>query len=173
MTTRFLQSLSGRSLVAVSSLAVLFALGACSKTDDRTVGQKLDSAVAKTEAAADKAKVEVKDAVNNAEVKAKEASADAKASMDQAAQDAKASAKETTANISTKLDDASITASVSTGLAKDPDLSAIKINVDTKDGVVTLNGPAPTSQAKDRATMIAKAVKGVNSVNNQLMIKAG
>jgi osmotically-inducible protein OsmY len=71
-----------------------------------------------------------------------------------------------------KIDDAAITASVSGGLAKDPDLSAIKINVDTKAGVVTLNGPAPTAAAKDKATEIAKKVKGVIAVNNQLIIKA-
>ncbi len=71
-----------------------------------------------------------------------------------------------------KVDDAAITATVSSGLAKDPDLSAIKINVDTKAGVVTLNGPAPTAVAKEKATEIAKQTKGVTSVNNQLVVKA-
>jgi osmotically-inducible protein OsmY len=58
-------------------------------------------------------------------------------------------------------------------LATDKDLSAIKIDVDTKDGVVTLTGPAPSESARDRATEIAKNVKGVSSVNNQLTVKAG
>ncbi|WP_424022315.1 BON domain-containing protein [Neisseria gonorrhoeae] len=49
----------------------------------------------------------------------------------------------------------------------------MKINVDTKDGVVTLNGPAPSAAAKDKATDIAKQVKGVTSVNNQLVVKPG
>ena len=73
----------------------------------------------------------------------------------------------------TVFDDAGITAKVNAALASDKDLSAIKINVDTKDGVVTLTGPAPTSTAKERASEIAKAVKDVKSVNNQLTVTAG
>jgi len=54
---------------------------------------------------------------------------------------------------------------------KDPDLSALKIDVDTRNGVVSMYGPAPTAAAKDRATTIARAVKGVASVNNELTVK--
>ncbi len=68
-----------------------------------------------------------------------------------------------------KVDDATITAQVSAGLAKDPDLSAVKINVDTRNGAVTLNGPAPNLAAKDRAQTIAKSIKGVTSVTNLLV----
>ncbi len=68
-------------------------------------------------------------------------------------------------------DDATITAAVSAGLAKDPDLSAIKIDVDTQAGKVTLRGPAPNPVAKERAEEIAKNVKGVSSVDNQLEVK--
>ena len=71
------------------------------------------------------------------------------------------------------MDDIGITASISSQFAKDPDLSAIKIDVDTKNGAVTLNGPAPTAAAKDKASTIAKAVKGVISVDNKLMVKPG
>ena len=70
-----------------------------------------------------------------------------------------------------KMDDAGITAKVHTGLAKDPDLSTLKIDVDTKDGVVTLKGPAPNAAAKERAETIAKGVEGVKSVNNDLEVK--
>lgn len=76
-------------------------------------------------------------------------------------------------NVERKVDDAAITASVNASLAKDPDLSAMKINVDTKSGVVTLKGPAPTAAAKDRATSLAQAVDGVAGVNNNLEVRAG
>lgn len=72
-----------------------------------------------------------------------------------------------------KVDDATITAKVNAALAADKDLSAIRIDVDTKDGVVTLTGPAPTPEASAQATKIAKGVKGVTSVNNQLTVKVG
>lgn len=72
-----------------------------------------------------------------------------------------------------KVDDATITSKVNAALAADKDLSAVKIDVDTKDGVVTLTGPAPTAEAASKATKLAKDVKGVTSVNNQLTVKAG
>ena len=57
------------------------------------------------------------------------------------------------------------------GLAKDSELCAIKFDVDTKGGTVMLNGPVPTAAAKARAEEIAKSVKGVNSVENKLVVK--
>ncbi|MBT2326518.1 BON domain-containing protein [Variovorax paradoxus] len=81
-------------------------------------------------------------------------------------------ARDTGAAVSARIDDATITAAVSAGLAKDPDLSAIKIDVDTKGGTVMLKGPAPTAAAKSRAEQIAKNVKGVSSVDNQLEVKS-
>ncbi len=136
---------------AVCSVAVLLALAACNKADDgKTVGQSIDSGIAKTEQAA-------KDAGN---------------AMKEASKDAQASSSQASNTMGEKIDDAVITTSVNASLAKDPDLSAIKINVDTKDGVVTLNGPAPTAAAKDKAAELAKQVKGVASVNNQLVVSA-
>ncbi|MDP2817296.1 MAG: BON domain-containing protein [Polaromonas sp.] len=135
---------------AVCSVAVLAALAACGKTDDgKTVGQSIDSGIAKTEQAAK----------------------DAGKAMKDATKDAQASGSQASATMGEKIDDAVITTSVNASFAKDPDLSAIKIDVDTKDGVVTLSGPAPTAAAKAKATDLAKQVKGVASVNNQLVIK--
>lgn len=70
-----------------------------------------------------------------------------------------------------KVGDASITASVNADLAKDPDLSALKIDVDTTNGHVTLHGTAPSAEAKQRATQLASNVKGVSSVDNQLEVQ--
>ncbi|MBB6563051.1 osmotically-inducible protein OsmY [Acidovorax soli] len=134
------------SVLAVSALAL--GLAACSKTEDATVGQRLDSAVDRTEQAATDARIKAEAAMQSAGNK-----------MEQGSQAAKE-----------KIDDATITAQVSAGLAKDPDLSAIKIDVDTVNGSVTLNGPATTPAAKQRAETIASAVKGVTSVNNQLTV---
>lgn len=72
-----------------------------------------------------------------------------------------------------KVADGTITTKVNAALAADRDLSAVKIDVDTKDGVVTLTGPAPSAAAREHATELAKNIKGVTSVNNQLTVKAG
>lgn len=136
-------------------------LAACGEHDStQTVGQRLDAAVAKTEQTAT------------------EATESAKATVDQARTamlDSVAGAKQSAERVNDALvrdrDDMAITASVSAGLLKDPDLSALKIDVETRNGVVSMYGPAPTAAAKDRATTIAKAVKGVASVNNDLTVK--
>ena len=138
-----------RTLLAVLLAGSALALGACNKANDTTAGQKVDSAVAKTESSAKSAE----------------------SSMKQSAGEAKDAVKDAATTVGNKVDDASITAKVSAGLAKDPDLSAIKIDVDTKGGTVTLAGPAPTAAAKARAGDIAKSVEGVASVNNKLEVK--
>ena len=153
------------TLAIAGSLLVLMALGACGKKDDsQTVGQKVDSAIAKTEQAASEAKEKASASMAKVEEAMK---VDA-----QKAQDASKTAIDKAADkISVTAQDIAITTSISAALAKDPDLSAIKIDVDTKGGAVTLTGPAPTTAARDKATVLAKAVKGVMSVDNKLMVK--
>jgi hypothetical protein len=150
------------ALAVALSLAAVMALGACSKTDDgTTVGQKVDAALAKTEQAAAEAKVKTEGAM-----------ASAGASIKEATQQGEASSKDMAGKAEEKFDDVSITTAVNVGLAKDTELSALKINVDTKNGVVLLKGTAPTEAAKSRASDITKAVKGVATVDNQLIVKA-
>ena len=143
---------SNRSLrTLMTLLAAAAALTACGKSDDqRTVGQKLDTAVAKTERAA------------------AQANADAKV----AAGEAKQATKEATASVSATARDVTITAKIKAELAKDPSLSAIRIDVDTRDGRVALSGTAPYDEARERATRLASAVEGVSGVDNRLVIKA-
>lgn len=153
-----MKSIQHTGVTVLSSLAVLLALGGCNRADDRSVGERVDSGVSKTQRAGAEAKRDAKDAAASA-VAAANSAADSTRAMG--------------ASAGAKVDDAGITAKVNAGLAKDKDLSAIKIDVDTKDGVVTLSGPAPSATAKERASEIARTVKGVSSVNNQLTIKAG
>jgi hyperosmotically inducible protein len=68
--------------------------------------------------------------------------------------------------------DPGVTTAVKTKFAADDTVKAYKINVDTKDGVVTLLGTVDTPAAKERAVEIAKATKGVNSVVDELTIEA-
>lgn len=69
-----------------------------------------------------------------------------------------------------KIDDATINTAINAQLAGDSDLSALKINVDVKNSKVWLKGEAPSMNAKNRATEIAKSIDGVTSVNNQLKV---
>ena len=153
-------------ILAVSAMAL--GLAACDKMKEPTAGQKLDSAVENTERAAADAKAEAEKAMQSAQTKIEEGAAKTEA----AAENAGNSVREAGSSAMAIVDDAAITAQVSAGLAKDPALSALKIDVDTRNGIVTLNGPAPTQEAKDRATGIAQGVKGVSSVVNHLTIQA-
>ena len=95
----------------------------------------------------------------------------AKANADRAVANAGDAARNAGEAAGSKVSDAVITTSVNAQLVKDPALSALKIDVDTSGGRVALKGAAPTEAARDRATQLASAVKGVVSVDNQLRVE--
>ena len=92
-----------------------------------------------------------------------------------ATKDAMSSAASATAGAMTKagdaVADAAITGKVKTALLADTDVKGLKIDVDTKDNVVTLNGTADTQAHADKAVTIAKGIDGVKSVSSNLTIK--
>lgn len=69
------------------------------------------------------------------------------------------------------VDDSSITTEVKTKILSTASLKDSKIEVSTIDGVVSLSGTVKTKQAKGQATKIAKAVKGVKSVDNKITVE--
>lgn len=149
------------TLLASAAAAVLFIAG-CGKTDeDRTVGQQADAAVASAEQKTQSAGSEIRKEVAEARQDAGQASAELKQRAETAAN-----------NVADKVQDATITASVNAELAKDADLSALRINVDTVGGKVLLQGTAPNSEARERAARLAANVQGVTSVDNQLQVRS-
>ena len=97
--------------------------------------------------------------------------ASAERKTEQVASDARQATANATAKASEQVADASITTAINAEYAKDDRLSAIKIDVDTNDGRVTLTGSAPDAASKERATMLANNVKGVKAVDNKLDVK--
>lgn len=69
------------------------------------------------------------------------------------------------------LGDAAITAKVKSALLADPDVKGLKVDVDTKDNIVTLSGTLDNRSFADKAESIAKGIDGVKSVNNKLAAK--
>lgn len=57
-------------------------------------------------------------------------------------------------------------------LAGDSVVKGGALEVDTKDGVVTLTGNVHSQKQKDKAESLAHKVKGVKSVKNQLKVVA-
>ena len=66
--------------------------------------------------------------------------------------------------------DARITAQVKAELAAAHDLHGARIDIDTRDGVVTLSGPVRSAAVKARASEIARTVRNVREVNDQLTL---
>jgi hyperosmotically inducible protein len=69
--------------------------------------------------------------------------------------------------------DPGITTAVKSKLAADDTVKAYRIDVDTKDRVVTLNGAVDTPIARDRAVELARSTEGVKDVVNQLTVTPG
>ena len=177
----------GTALLAAIALA---AAGACSKEvgtsgdTKQTVGAKIDRALDRTQEKLERAGEKAREEIAEATEKTQETLSKAGEKISRTASStitATTTVTTTPANgaktgaaspeARDKLGDAAITASIKADFLKDPDLSVLKIDVDTRDGVVTLNGLADNDAAKTRAERIAQAVKGVKEVRNYLTIK--
>ena len=69
------------------------------------------------------------------------------------------------------VDDTVITTKVKSLLAADDFLKSFQIGVETYKGTVQLSGFVNSQKAVDKAVEIARSVKGVNSVKNNLIVK--
>ena len=71
----------------------------------------------------------------------------------------------------TQVDDAAITAKVKAKLAADGDINPFNIDVDTNEGVVTLQGRVAKEEARTKAEQLARDTDGVRRVIN--LVKVG
>jgi hyperosmotically inducible periplasmic protein len=70
------------------------------------------------------------------------------------------------------VEDTLITTKVKASFAADPQVSALAINVDTEQGVVTLSGVVESEAERQRAIQLAQGIDGVKRVDaNQLLVK--
>jgi hyperosmotically inducible protein len=68
------------------------------------------------------------------------------------------------------VDDAAITTAVKAKLAADKVKTLVRVSVDTIQGVVTLTGTVESAAQKKHAEEVARGVKGVSKVVNNLQI---
>ena len=146
-----MNTLRGKGSLTLAALALLLALGACNRAGERSASERGE---ASTSPQASGQTRQDDSSTGNAAP----ASDDSTRTMGAAAAGPQ--------------DDRTITANVNAALAADKEARALKIDVDTQNGVVTLSGPAPTATAKEHAGEVARTVKGVTSVNNRLTIKS-
>jgi hyperosmotically inducible protein len=82
----------------------------------------------------------------------------------------RAKAGDAAQTVGTVATDAAVTTAVKSKLLADPDVGGLKINVDTKEGVVTLTGNVATRAEADQAVKIARATDGVTRVVDNLKV---
>ncbi len=70
------------------------------------------------------------------------------------------------------VDDATITTTVKTRFVENKEVAASSISVETLNGTVQLSGFAKNAEEKSTAESIARNVKGVKSVKNDIAIRA-
>jgi len=138
-----------RAQIVIATSAMAFALAACGQKEEPTVGQRLDNAISNTE----------------------QAMSEARQDLQAAASDLRQNGEQAAQSVADSANDMTITVKVKAALAADDQLSALSIQVDTVDGVVSLTGPAPSDDAIERATALARAVDGVNAVENRLAVE--
>jgi osmotically-inducible protein OsmY len=69
------------------------------------------------------------------------------------------------------VDDSVITAKVKSAFVEDREVSALRISVETYKGVVQLSGFVSDTHQSWKAAQLARNVKGVKSVRNDLAVK--
>jgi osmotically-inducible protein OsmY len=67
--------------------------------------------------------------------------------------------------------DSWVTTQVKTGILNEPSLKVLQINVETYKGVVQLSGFVDNAASRTKAAEIARAVKGVTDVKNDLQLR--
>lgn len=69
------------------------------------------------------------------------------------------------------VDDAVITTKVKAAILNEPALKSLEINVDTFKGIVQLSGFVSSAAAENNAVEVARRVKGVKSVKDDMQVK--
>lgn len=69
------------------------------------------------------------------------------------------------------IDDTVVTVKVKAAILQEPTLKSAEINVETFKGVVQLSGFVANREAVNKAIEVTRAVKGVSSVKNDMLLK--
>lgn len=87
-------------------------------------------------------------------------------------QEVRTEAKQATNAATTAIDNAALTTKVKAALLADEMVKGTQINVDSNNGVVTLNGTVDNAAHMQRAEQVARGVSGITRVQNNLTASA-
>jgi hyperosmotically inducible protein len=112
---------------------------------------------------------EMQQEADRAAAATKEAGRKAGDALQQAGQEISQEAKKVEKAAQPTAEDLALTAKIKAKLAADPNVSALKIDVDTQEHVVTLSGRVSTPQERGQAVAIARNTEGVKAVLDRLV----
>jgi osmotically-inducible protein OsmY len=69
------------------------------------------------------------------------------------------------------IDDTVLTTKVKAALLNDPSVSGLAVNVETFKGVVQLSGFVKSAAERDKAAALAREIKGVKQVRNDIVLR--
>ena len=69
-----------------------------------------------------------------------------------------------------KVDDTLITENVKKAIDRDPQVASQNVQIDTRDGVVTVSGQVNDERFKGKIIQVVQGVKGVKSVKNTITL---
>ncbi|CAA9890621.1 Hyperosmotically inducible protein [Candidatus Methylobacter favarea] len=182
-------SISERAFI-VMCLSSALGLAGCQQGSEEKAEQKIDESTERTTEKLEGAKETVEDRAEqakenidksaeatkeNLEYKQKrveEAGEKAKDTIEESAEKTKESIGTKTQSAENVVNDSVITTKIKTEFLADPLLKSTQISVTTVGGVASLSGAVDSQQSIDRALQIARNVKGVKSVENNLVVSA-
>jgi osmotically-inducible protein OsmY len=130
-----------------------------------------ETAAARTERAAETAAAKTERGAENLAAKTERAAETAAVKTERAAETAAVKTERGLERAGDVVEDSVITAKIKAEMIREPDLKALSIDVDTKQGVVMLSGMVASKAEADKAVRVARSVKGVSSVKNNLKVK--
>jgi osmotically-inducible protein OsmY len=145
------------------------ALSAAKNKTDETVGTAGRTATAKADT--DRAMRDAKAQASETARDTKEATKNAGSAVKRSTKRIAESTKGATGTAGEAVTDSWITTKVKASSVGEDALKDSDINVDTNDHIVTLKGTVASAAARSRAVTLAKHVKGVTKVNDELEIK--
>lgn len=147
-------------------------MGGCDRAnDDSALGEKVDSAGEQISREAAELREDTTQAMDRAGEKMESGVDRSMNSVERATDSLQDRSAAEADRLGEKVSDTAITVKAKSALIADPDLSALQINVDTDNGVVTLRGDVKSAADLNKAIDVVRAIEGVVSVDNQLKIE--
>jgi hypothetical protein len=160
-----------KKIIIITALLGLIGAGCTKKDDSTTMVQKTENAVS---TAADKTKdaaVDVKNAVSDKLTEWKLTPSDIKADLEKTGRVVRDKTVAAGEKVGGVVDNARIVTVINAKYVANSDLSALKINVDADNGVVTLNGTVKSAAFIGTAIELALDTDGVHQVVSLLKVE--